>query len=393
MHHPSSDIDLFADDALRDPYPRYRALRDAGSATYLKQHDVWFVGRYTAVRDALSDWKTFTSAQGIGLNPVINQAWAKALICMDPPEHTAMRKLITDRLGPMQVRVVEETIDRRAKELVERLVAAGNFDAVTDLANDLPVNVIMDLIGWPQDVRAQILEMAEGGFDPCGPANGRMQASLPKLGEMMALIERVYDAGTLTPGGFGSTISDAARRGEIPREVAIGMLAGYVVAAFDTTISAVASGVWLFAENPAQWQLLRSDVGLVPRACSEILRMECPIQHFSRVATRDVEYSDGSRIPAGGRAIVSYAAANRDERQFANPDRFDITRRGTDILTFGLGNHACAGQSLAKLEMHAIFRALAANVEKIELNGLPDRTLYNVTRGLAQLPVRATGTH
>lgn len=254
----ASDIDLFTDEALADPYPLYRELRDLGPAVWLRRHDVWFLGRYDVVRAALGDWQTWSSAKGIGLNPVINEAWKSALICVDPPVHTEMRKLFTDRLGPQQLKDVEDTIRRRADALAERIAGMSEFDAVKDVAHDLPVGVIMDLIGWPEDVRGGLLEMAAGSFDACGPDNARTRAALPRLEAMMAFIGETYDQGRLAPGGFGWTVTDAAKRGEIPREAAIGLLAGYVVAAFDTTIAAIANGLFRFAENPQQWARLRS---------------------------------------------------------------------------------------------------------------------------------------
>lgn len=384
-----TDVDLFADAALEDPYPLYRQLRDIGPAAYLERHECWFIGRHDQVRAALADWQTYSSARGIGLNPVINKAWENALICIDPPAHTQMRRLISERLSPRALRPVEAVIDARAREMVDLIVKRGHFDAVTDVAHELPVNVIMDLIGWPPEVRGSLLAMAEGSFNACGPANERMHSALPRLEAMMTLIAQVYDAGTLVPGGFGSTVADAARRGEIPREAAIGLLAGYVVAAFDTTISGIASGVWLFARYPEQWDRLRHEPSLVPRAFNEILRLETPIQNFSRVTTRDVDAGDGTLIPAGARVILSYASANRDERHFEEPERFDIRRARADHLAFGGGNHGCAGQGLARLEAHAVLRALAARASRLELTSAPERQLNNITRGFAHIPARA----
>lgn len=252
-----SDIDLFSDAALHQPYSLFRQLRDLGPAAYLRRQGIWFIGRYDQARAALSDWETWSSAQGIGLNPVINEAWANALIHTDPPVHTAQRKLFMDRLGPRQLKPLEATITQRAEALAEHIAHIGTFDAVKDVAQDLPVNVIMDLIGWPQEVRGGLLELANGSFNACGPDNDRMRGALPQLDALMQFVSGVYNAGTLVPGGFGATIADAARRGDIPREAAIGLLVGYVVAAFDTTISAMASGVMLFAQNPEQWDLLR----------------------------------------------------------------------------------------------------------------------------------------
>ena len=383
-----SNLDLFSDASLEEPFPLYQRLRDVGPAAYLGRHECWFIGRYQELRRALGNWQTYSSAHGIGLNPIINEAWSNALICVDPPVHSQMRAFITERLSPRALKPVTEIIDQRARELTERLLQRVDFDAVTDVAHELPVNVIMDLIGWPEEVRDSLLGMAEGSFDACGPDNPRMRAALPRLEAMMALIARIYDRGTLLPGGFGSTIADAAHRGEISREAAIGLLAGYVVAAFDTTISGIASGVWLFGRHPQQWDRLRAEPALLTRAFNEILRMETPIQNFSRVTTRDVDLGEGVVIPAQSRVIVSYASANRDERHFARPDEFDIGRERTDHLAFGLGNHSCAGQGLARLEAHAVFKALASRVKGFELTAPPVRLLNNITRGFARMPAR-----
>jgi cytochrome P450 len=386
----TSDLDLFSDEALADPYPQYRALRDLGPAVYLSRHDLWFVSRYEQVRSALGGWETFSSGQGIGLNDGFNEAWASALINMDPPAQTEQRKLFTDRLSPRALRPVAEGIDRRAEQLADALVDRGSFDAVADLAQDLPVHVIMDLIGWPEQGRDQLLGMAAGWFDSAGPVCPRTAASVPKVEALMGYLAEVVAEENLVPGGFGWTLLEAHKAGHIPVEGAIGLLAGYVVAAFDTTISTISSGMWLFARHPDQWDLLRGDPALVPSAFNEIVRIESPIQVFSRVTTREVDLGEGVVIPSGARVLHGYGAANRDERHFPDPDRFDVRRNPVDHLGFGYGNHACAGQGLARLEVHAVFRALAARVERIELVGEPVRALNNITRGFRSLPVRVS---
>lgn len=384
----SSDIDLFSDAALHDPYPLYQQLRDLGPAAYLSRHGVYFLGRYDQVREALRDWQTYSSAQGAGLNEIINTAWKDALICLDPPVHTEMRKLFTDRIGPRHLQEIEETIHLRARELVQRLMERKAFDAVTDLAQDLPINVIFDLIGWPEEVRGELLKFAIGSFNACGPDAPRMRAALPRMEAMMAFITKTYDENNLRPGGFGSTVADAARRGEISRESAITLLAGYVVAAFDTTINAIGNGVWLFSRHPEQWRLVREDPGKVPAAFLEIVRIEAPLQHLARVTTREVDLGEGVVLPAGARVVMSYASANRDERHYPDPDRFDIERNPIDHLGFGLGTHTCAGQGLAKLEGLAVFGALAQCVDGFTLTGSAQREPNSVTRGFSRLPMR-----
>lgn len=384
----SSDIDLFSDEALHNPYPFYKELRDLGPAAYLRQHGVYYLGRYDQVREALRDWQTYSSAQGAGLNETINSAWKDALICLDPPKHTALRKLFTERIGPRHLKDLEQTIHTRAKELVKRLQACREFDGVTDVAHDLPLNVIFDLIGWPEEVRGELLDYAIGSFNSCGPEAPRMQAALPRMEAMMAFITKTYDENRLTPGGFGATIADAARRGDIPRETAVTLLAGYIVAAFDTTINAIGNGLWLFAEHPEQWRLVREDPSRVPTAFLEILRIESPLQHLARVTTRQVDLGEGIVLPAGARVVLSYASANRDERHYPDPERFDIERNPLDHLAFGLGTHTCAGQGLARLEGLAVFSALAQNIDGFTMTGPTRRDPNSVTRGFSHLPMR-----
>lgn len=384
-----SEIDLYSDAVLADPYPTYRALRDQGSAVYLEKVDAWFIGRFKDVRSALSDWQTFSSAKGIGLNPVINEAWDEALICQDPPVHTARRMHIMEVLSPVALKPLAETIDARALELADRLARMGEFDAVADFAHDLPIGVVMDLIGWPLDVRHRLLELASGSWNAAGPDNAKMRGGLGQLQEMMALITEVYDNNRVIEGGFAAQLIAASHKGVITRDTAIGMLAGYIVAAFETTISAMAAGIWQFASNPGEWAKLRANPKLAVQAANEIVRLETPLQNFSRFCTRDAEMGDGNVIPSGSRVIVSYASANRDERQFNQPDSFIIDRKEKMNLAFGHGPHGCAGQGLARMELTSVFAALAERIERFEITGQPVRAINNVARSFSLLPARA----
>lgn len=294
-----------------------------------------------------------------------------------------------EALGPAALKSVEHTIEQRASVLAERIAEMGTFDAVADFALDLPVGVVMDMIGWPQDVRPRLLDLASGSWNAAGPANVRMEQGLCRLQEMMLLLSTLYDEERVLPGGFAEKLIASSHRGEITRDTAIGMLAGYVVAAFETTISAMAAGIQLFADNPLEWDKLRADPRLAMAAANEIVRMETPLQNFARVTTQDAELSDGTVIPAGSRVIVSYASANRDERQFENPDTFCIDRREKQNLGFGHGPHGCAGQNLARMELSAVFRALASRVSRLQRAGAGDRVLNNIARSFSRLPAVA----
>lgn len=386
--NPSSSIDLFEPDALRAPYPRWRALRDLGETCYLEQHGFYFAGRFSSARKILRDWESFSSAQGIGLNDDWNSTWNAALINTDPPHHTLQRKWFTERLSPAAVRHLEVDISARAAELIAGLRDRGRFDAVRDLAWDLPINVIMDLIGWPRDEnRPKLIEMADAWFCYGGPENDLTSEARKVASGIIPFLAETVEQGRLSETGFGHDLLMAHRNGELPYEALIGLLAGYVVAAFDTTIATISSGCWLFATHPDQWQRLREDPSLVQGAMNEVLRYESPAMYFARVATRDVEFDDGSVIPAGARVAVSYGSANRDERHYPDAHRFDITRKAADHLAFSAGIHACAGQGLAKLEASSIFRAMAEGFDEITLGGEPERALSNMTRGFRFLPI------
>jgi len=386
---PRSDIDLYGPDALACPYPAYAQLRQMGSAVWLEKVGAYFIGRYEDVHRALNDWESFSSARGIGLNPTINRAWDEALICTDPPTHTERRALFNDALGPRALKRVADTIDARAQELADRLVKCGTFDGVSDLACDLPVNVVMELIGWPDDIRPQLLKIAEETWNGAGPPGPLTDAGLATLENLTALVGEIFDSNRVTPDGYASQLIAAAHRREITRETAIGLLLGYVVAAFETTIAATASGAWLFARNPGEWDKLRANPRLAMSAANEIVRMESPLQKFARYVVRDVALSDGTVVPSDSWAIVSYGSANRDERQFTNPDIFIIDRPERQNVGFGHGTHNCAGQGLARMEMLAVFTALANRIKRFELAGEPERLVNNVAYGFTRLPLRA----
>ncbi|MEV7010042.1 cytochrome P450 [Streptosporangium sp. NPDC051022] len=380
---PSLDLDLFDDAALTDPFPNYQIIRDTAPAVYLPHYGSWAMGRYADVRGALSDWESFSSAQGIGLNDMANAATQGMIIATDPPEHDKLRNVLASRLSPKAIRNLKADIERRADELVEPLVAAGSFDAVNDLARAFPISVVLDLVGMPQDGRDKVLGWADAAFSASGPPGPRTDAAFPLLQDQLAYLSSIQPD-QLTPGSMGRAIYDAAEAGEIRQESCVPLMSAYVTAGLDTTINAISNAVWYFAQYPEQWDLVRRDPSLIPSALNEVLRIEAPVQFFCRVATRDVEV-DGQKLAAGSRVMMLYASANRDERKWEDPTRFDVTRNPVDHLAFGYGMHGCAGQGLARLEGHSILGALARRVERFEV-GTPVRRLNQLIRGLDALP-------
>ncbi|MCP1920639.1 cytochrome P450 [Bradyrhizobium sp. USDA 4532] len=181
-------------------------------------------------------------------------------------------------------------------------------------------------------------------------------------------------------------LHDAADRGEIPKEQASLMALSYVEPSLDTTIFATSSAIWLFANNPDQWDLIREDSTLIPNAISEVIRMESPIQGFSRFAVQEHSFDDMA-IPQESRVIVLYGSANRDERRWVDPGRFDVRREGVSgQLAFGHGEHSCIGINLARMEMAALLTALAKRVKRFEIRS-SERAINNTLRGFKKLDV------
>src|ERR1700754_902664 len=147
----SSDVDLFTDEALTDPYPLYRRLRDAGPIVHLARYGVHVLPRAAQVREALADWETFSSADGVGLNEIFNQALPGTIIASDPPHHDALRNVLSERLSPRALRELRGEVERKVGAHVDELAQRGTFDAVTDLAQVIPVSIVLDLLGFPHE--------------------------------------------------------------------------------------------------------------------------------------------------------------------------------------------------------------------------------------------------
>lgn len=382
---PRSDIDLFTDEAILEPYENYRALRDAGPAVWLDRYNVFALPRYREVFEVLRDHKTFSSASGTGLTNEINQLLQGNTLASDPPEHDRIRAVTGPPLTPRALREFRDDITSRADELVGQLIDKGSFDAVTDFAQVFPTSLVPDMIGWPAEERENLLKWASAGFNAIGPLNDRTLACLPALQEMDAFVQKLVREENLSPDGWGDRLLKKGRKGEVPEGLLPALLIDYLAPSLDTTISALGTAVWAFGNHPEQWDMIRENPKLIPAAVSEVVRFESPIRGFARRATRDTTL-DGVPIERDQWVFILYASANRDERHWEDPERFDITRDATGHVGFGYGVHRCMGQPLARLEIEALLTSLAARVTRLEV-GEPEWALNNIIRAIGALPV------
>jgi cytochrome P450 len=383
-----SGLDPYSDEFLADAHRGFRELRDLGPAVYLPLHDVYALPRYAEVREALTDWERFSSAAGVSLTEFPNSQ--PGIIHMDPPEHTAERELLAPPMSTRGLREAAVEIEATAQTLAAEVAARGTVDGVTELAQVIPVMIVSRLVGLPEAGRERMLEWATYAFNSMGPAGNARTAE--GTAGVMGVVE--YMQAEVWPDTVvaGSWADHAFRRGEeleVPVELMKAKVLAYVLPSLDTTIQGIANALWLFGQNPDQWELLRERPELLNRAINEVLRLESPVMTFSRLLVGGDRELGGVILPDGARVLVMFASGNRDERKWEDPDRFDITRDGaSEHLAFGFGAHLCLGQGLARLEMRELFKALLARVERFEI-GAHERIVNNTLHGFSRLEVRA----
>ena len=382
---PISHLDPYSDRALIDPWPTYGELQDAGPAVWLSKYQMFALTRYDNVSKALHDPSSFPSSLGVMMNDHMNHVLRGNTLCSDGEDHRRLRRIIMKPLTPSALKSLQERVTVEADELVQRLVSQGSFCATRDLGAYLPISVVSNEVGLAEEGRERMLVWADKMFDCFGPENDRTRQALPVLGEMMHYATTQAVRGKVRPGSWADAVLDAADRGEVDRSLCPVLMIDYMGPSLDTTIFGISSGVWLFAKHPQEWDKVRESPSLIPNAINEILRLEAPIQGFSRYVASDYDM-DGIMLPAESRAILFYGAANRDGRKFPDPHRFDITRDSINHLAFGAGPHVCAGINLARLEMNAIFSSLAKMVRRFHIEH-EERIVNNVLRGFARLNV------
>jgi cytochrome P450 len=383
---PASTLDPYTDEALLNPWPLYRELRELGPAVWLEKYRMFALARYDAVVKVLRDWQAFPSSFGVMMNNDMNYVLRGNTLCSDGDAHNRLRQVVIRPLTPVALKSLQNEVEREAGAVVDRLCAKRRFCATAELAAYLPVTIVSNAVGLPEEGRERMMDWSIGMFNCFGPLNERARNAMPVLSEMMHYARTHAVPGKLKPGSWAEAIHRAAVAGEVPPEAVPVMMIDYMGPSLDTTIFGVSSAVWLFAKHPDQWDLVRDEPSLIPSAINEALRMEAPVQGFSRYVARDYDL-DGVPLPAGSRAIVFYGAANRDPRQFPDPDRFDVRRDNAGRhIAFGAGPHMCVGMNLAKLEMRALFVALARRVKRFRIEE-EERMLHNVLRGFNKLIV------
>jgi cytochrome P450 len=335
----------------RNPYPTYEWLREEAPVYENPTLDFWALSRFDDVLAGLHDPATYTSGHGVALEDEGPDGPAGSMIHLDPPEHTAMRKLVSRRFTPRRIAELEPRVREWTRALVATIDGRSQFDVVTDYAALLPATVISTMLGVPTEehehVRVwtdQLLTREAGMMTVPADAGAAMMRLVELSAQLMALRRERPTADIL------SLLVEVEVDGEkLTDAQVIGFCILLISGGHETTAKLIANGIRLFAAHPEQRDAVIAEPSLMVPAVEELLRFTSPTQYMTRTTTRPVELHDVT-IPEGKKVALLLGSGNRDPREFDRPDEFDIHRGNPRILAFGHGAHVCLGAAVARLE-------------------------------------------
>ena len=383
------------------PHEYFQRLRDTEAVSH---HDhpfwdtgYWAIARHADVQRVSHDSDTFRNAPHPFLETMGDDSMVSGLlISLDGSDHVNMRKLVNRGFTPRRVNDLTERIRSRIDITIDALRDRKGADLVHDLALLLPLHVIADLVGVPEEDRHQVFAWTETtfGFDAAVTPPERMEAAMAMFGYAEAMC---VDRQSNPRDDLISLLLNAEVDGDRLTQMQIDLF--FMVlqnAGSETTRNLITTGTMVMLDHPEQLAQLRADPSLMPVAIEELLRYTTPVMHFTRTASKDTVVGD-QPIAAGEHLLMVYASANRDERAFVEPDQLDITRTPNDHVAFGAGGpHFCLGASLARLEAKEMFGAIFGRFEGLEIDGDPatfPRVNSSLIDGYAHLPVRWTAIH
>ncbi|MFF5935234.1 cytochrome P450 [Streptomyces sp. NPDC012508] len=388
-------------DFVADPYPAYAELRATGRAHWYGPTRQWLIPHHADVSALLRDRRLgrtythrFTHEEfGRTAPPAAHEPFHTlndhGLLDLEAADHTRIRRLVSKAFTPRTVENLAPTVERLAAELVGGLVARGGGDLLADVAEPLPVAVIAEMLGIPEEDEERGL-LRPWSADICGmfelnpseeTARRAVQASLDFSAYLRELIERRRK----DPGE--DLISSLIAVEELTEQEMISTCVLLLNAGHEATVNTTVNGWWTLLRHPEQLAALRADpVGMLSTAVEEVLRYDTPLQMFERWVLDDIEVG-GVVIPRGSEVALLFGSANRDAARFDRPDDLDLTRKENPHITFGAGIHYCLGAPLARLELTAIFGELLRRAPGLRLAGEPRWKPGYVIRGVHELLV------
>lgn len=390
MTEPAVRYDPFSWEIHEDPYPIYRRLRDEAPAYFDETQGFWALSRHDDVRRALHDHETFCSGRGFLLED-IDDFTMPMLLGMDPPDHGRLRATISRALTPRRVAMQEGPIRARCRTLIDAFAATGRAELVGDFAGRLPMWVISRLLRVPDGDQDELRRLADVMVHREDGTRGVPAAGKRAAAEIYGYFERLLaERGSDDADDLLSLLLAAERAGEISHLEILGFCFLLVIAGNETTTKLLGNAADQLTLHPDAKALLVAEPGRIANAVEEVLRYDTSTHMMARTLTRDVELH-GRRMEAGRKVALVLASANRDERRWPDPARFDVRRDTSDHLAFGFGAHFCLGAALARLEARVALEELLARLPDftVERDGLVRVHSGNV-RGYSVVPIAFT---
>lgn len=378
-----------------DPYPTFRRLRDEAPLYYNETHDFYALSRYDDVRHASVDWSTYRSGKGSVLEVIKADVPLPPgfILFEDPPLHDRHRRLLARVFTPRRIAEIEPKIRAFCAATLDPLVGSTGFDFVADFGRDIPMRTIGMMLGIPDADQAAHRETVDSSLkmERESPSDGGETLTNLLDPERFAAYVDFREANPsddLMSDLLNATYSDDdGRQCRLDKSVVMTYVSLLAAAGNETTVRLLSWAAKVLAENPDQRAELAADPSLIPWAVEELLRYESPTPVQARYVARDVEHY-GTVVPEGSIMLVLTAAANRDERMFEDPDRFDIHRRARSHVAFGYGIHTCLGAHLARLEARVALEEVFKRFPTWEIdweNAVQSHT--STVRGYEKMPV------
>jgi cytochrome P450 len=391
---------LLDPDVLADPYPLYARLRQESPVLWDRFLHAWVLTRYDDVVEVLGRFSakctpTPDRLTELGMQRLapVAETMVKQMLFMDPPQHRRVRGLASTAFTARRVERLRDHIRDIANGLIDRVVAHGEMDLMSDFAGPLPAIVSAEMLGLPTQDHEQLKDWSQtfaqilGNFqnNPDG-----IDDVLNATSDMTAYLHRALVPHSDAPAvGLIGLLSQARVHGDrLTQEEVIANTIITMVGAQETTTNLIGNGLVTLLRNPAALEQLRDDPAILPTAIEELLRYESPSQQTTRIAPEDLVLG-GQPIERGQSVIAVMGAANRDPERFADPNRLDLTRQDNRHLAFGWGPHFCFGAPLGRIEAQIAFEILLTRLPELELVGGPLQWRANLKlRGLEKLPIR-----
>jgi cytochrome P450 len=392
------EFDPFSNTFFDDPYPTYAWLRDHDPVHYTPRYGFYALSRHADVLAGHGDHERLVSSYGVTVENLMDKRPTRMsmMIMLDPPEHTAVRKLVSQAFTRGTIAGLEPLVTSTVIRFLDDLDGRDHFDIVAEFAALFPVEVISAMLGVPESDRQQVRHWTDALLlrrpgDPRTTDEG-MVAGLEMAAYFLELTRekrRLPDELVITRLTQAELADDDGSTHRLSDDDVASFAVLIAGAGSETVTKLIGSGVVLFDAHPDQWEAVLDDEGAIPGAIEEIMRMHPPSQYQGRFAVADVVI-DGTTIPAGSAVLLLTGAATRDPRMYDRPDDFDITRPGHSTVGFGYGAHSCLGAWLARLESRVAFGEIRRRWPRfsVERDGLRRVNMSNVA-GYSHVPMAA----